>query len=59
MFEYSKNLMDKIRNKEDLTPNEIMTIERSLRLYEINEDILNYQIGLDKDNKYELTEHIK
>lgn len=59
MFEYSKKLMDKIRNKEDLTPNEIMTIERSLRLYEVNEDMLNYQIGVDKDNKYELTEHIK
>lgn len=58
MFEYSKKLMDKIRNKEDLTSNEIMTIERSLRLYEINEDMLNYQIGLDKDNKYELTEHL-
>ena len=59
MFEYSKNLMDKIRNKKELTSNELMTIERSLRLYEINEDMINYQIGLDKDNKYELTEHIK
>lgn len=59
MFEYSKTLMNKIKNKEDLTPNEIMTIERSLRLYEVNEDMLNYQIGLDKNNKYELTEHIE
>ena len=59
MFEYSKNLMDKIRNKKELTSNELMTIERSLRLYEINEDMINYQIGLDKDNKYELTEYIK
>ena len=59
MFEYSKNLMDKIRNKKELTSNELMIIERSLRLYEVNEDMINYQIGLDKDNKYELTEHIK
>ena len=51
--------MDKIRNKKELTSNELMTIERSLRLYEVNEDMINYQIGLDKDNKYELTEHIK
>ena len=59
MFEYSKNLMDKIRNKKELTSNELMIIERSLRLYEVNEDMINCQIGLDKDNKYELTEHIK
>ena len=59
MFEYSKNLMDKIRNKKELTSNELMTIERSLRFCEVTEDMINYQIGLDKDNKYELTEHIK
>lgn len=35
-----------------------MTIERSLRLYEINDDMLNYQIGVTTENTYELTEHI-
>lgn len=59
MFEYSKKLMDKIRNKEDLELNELMTIERSLRLYEVNEDMLDYQIGINDDNKYELTEQMK
>ena len=58
MFEYSKNLMEKIKNKETLTPNEIMTIERSLRLYEINDAMLNYQIGVTTENTYESTEHI-
>lgn len=57
-FEYSKNILTKIKNKKDFTPNELMTIERSLRLYEVNEEMLNYQIGLDKNNRYELTERV-
>lgn len=58
MFEYSKMLMTKIKNKETLLPNELMTIERSLRLYDINDAMLNYQIGVEKNNEYELTEQL-
>lgn len=60
MFEYSKKLMDKIRNKEDLEPEELRTIERCLRLYDVNTSILEYQIGspLCPNNIFELTETI-
>lgn len=58
MFEYSKRLMEKIRNGDSLDKREIMTVERCLRLYEISEQMLNYQIGVSENNNYELTEQI-
>lgn len=56
MFEWSKEMMNCIINKKEISKNHLMTIERALRLYDASEDMLNYQIGLpNEDNKYELT----
>lgn len=48
-FEYSKNLFNKIRNKEDLTYVELQYIERALTLKEIDKIISNMQVGIDSN----------
>jgi hypothetical protein len=50
-FEYK--LFQKIKNREELNFNEIQWIERLLTLSEVNEEILNEQIGLKKSKKVE------
>jgi hypothetical protein len=45
-FEYK--LFQKIKNKDELKYNELLWIERLLSLSELNEEILNRQIGLTK-----------
>lgn len=52
-FEYK--LFQKIKNKQDLDRNETNWIIRLLELSELNEEILNQQIGLfEKEKKHEV-----
>ena len=55
MFKNSKEIMRKIKNKEDLSKPEYMTLERCLRLYDCCDKMLNYQVDIDEDNFFELT----
>ena len=48
-FEYK--LFQKIKNREELEFNEIQWIERLLTLSEVNEEILNEQIGLNQKTR--------
>ena len=46
MFENSKEIMRKIKNKEGLTDAEFTTVERCLLLGDVDDKILNYQLGV-------------
>lgn len=46
MFENSKEIMRKIKNKEGLTDAEFTTVERCLLLDDVDDKILNYQSGV-------------
>lgn len=48
-FEYK--LFQKIKNRKELEFNEIQWIERLLTLSEVNEEILNEQIGLNQKTR--------
>ena len=51
-------IINQIRNKEELSKPDRMTLERSLRLYDISESILNYQCRADEENPFEISEQI-
>lgn len=56
MYDWSKEMTDCIINKKEISKNNLMAIERALRLSEIHEEMLDYQVGLlDENNTYELT----
>lgn len=57
MTNYGKPILDKIKNKEDLTLREMQVIERLLLLSSIYDDLLDIQIGL-RPNDYNL-EYVK
>ena len=57
-FEKTDEIISKIRNKEELSKPDRMTLERYLRLYDVSESILNYQVRVDDENPYEITEQI-
>lgn len=57
MNEYARKLFEKIKDKEDLSFNEMETLERMLVLFSIYDDLLDIQIGI-KDNVYDL-EYVK
>ena len=57
-FEKTYEIISKIRNKEELSKPDRMTLERYLRLYDVSESILNYQVRVDEENPFEITEQI-
>lgn len=57
-FEKTDKIINQIRNKEELSKPDRMTLERSLRLYDISESILNYQCRADEENPFEISEQI-
>lgn len=57
-FEKTDEIISKIRNKEELSKPDRMTLERYLRLYDVSESILNYQVRVDEENPFEITEQI-
>lgn len=56
MFEFSKNICDKIYKSNCLTLNELSQVEQALRLTEINDQMLYEAIGTfeKKDNIFDL-----
>lgn len=46
-FSYSKGICNKLRNREELTPKEIQSIELALRLTDCYESLLGESLGLD------------
>lgn len=57
-FEKTDKIINQIRNKEELSKPDRMTLERSLRLDDISESILNYQCRADEENPFEISEQI-
>ena len=57
MSGFEKGILEKIKNKEDLSFNEMQTIERLLTLHSVYNELLSIQIGLYSNN-YEL-EYVK
>lgn len=53
MYEWSKLLMEKIKNAKCLNERDLRAVEVALRLYDIQEMILDEAIGLE-DNGFEL-----
>ena len=54
MYELSKEIIEKINTAKCLTLKELRVTEIALRMYEVNEDILDESIGLSNNDKYEL-----
>lgn len=54
MYEFSKEIIEKINTAKCLTVKELRMTELALRMYEVNEDILNEATGLSNNDKYEL-----
>lgn len=51
MFEWSKNLCNKLKDADCLSAHELEMIEISLRLYECYTEVLNENLGLDLRTK--------
>ena len=54
MYEFSKEIIEKINAAKCLTLKELRITELALRMYEVNEDILDESTGLSNNDKYEL-----
>lgn len=54
MYEFSKEIIEKINIAKCLTVKELRITEIALRMYEASEDILDESTGLSNNNKYEL-----
>lgn len=54
MYDWSKDIVNKISEANCLPEKYIRVVEIALRMYEIHNDILNECIGLAIDDKYEL-----
>lgn len=54
MYEFSKEIIEKINTAKCLTVKELRITEVALRMYELNEDILDESTGLSNNDKYEL-----
>ena len=54
VYEFSKEIIEKINTAKCLTVKELRITELALRMYEVNEDILDESTGLSNNNKYEL-----
>ena len=54
MYDWSKNIVNKISEANCLSEKDIRVVEIALRMYEIHNDILNECIGLTEDDKYDL-----
>lgn len=54
MYEWSKEIINKIKNTKIFNENELRTIEVALRMYDVCENILDESVGLSDENKYEL-----
>ena len=52
MFEWSKNLSDKIAESGCLDPKEMQSVELALRLLEIHDHVMNEAIGVE-DKEYD------
>ena len=52
MFEWSKKLSDKIAESGCLDPKEMQSVELSLRLLEIHDQVMNEAIGVE-DKEYD------
>ena len=65
MFEWSKNLSDKIAGSGCLDPKEMQSVELALRLLEIHDRVMNEAIGADDgygeifDIKYQILKNAK
>ena len=54
VYEFSKEIIEKINAAKCLTLKELRITELALRMYEVNEDILDESTGLSNNDKYEL-----
>ena len=54
MYEFSKEIIEKINTAKCLTVKELRITEVALRMFELNEDILDESTGLSNNDKYEL-----
>ena len=54
VYEFSKEIIEKINTAKCLTVKELRITEVALRMYEVNEDILDESTGLSNNDKYEL-----
>lgn len=54
MFEWSKEICKKIKDSGCLEPRELQMVEIALRMNELQEKILNENLGIDSDNMFEL-----
>ena len=54
MYEFSKEIIEKINTAKCLTVQELRITELALRMYEVNVDILDESVGLSNNDKYEL-----
>ena len=54
VYEFSKEIIEKINTAKCLTVKELRITELALRMYEVNEDILDESTGLSNNDKYEL-----
>lgn len=54
VYEFSKEIIEKINAAKCLTLKELRITELALRMYEVNEDILDESTGLSDNDKYEL-----
>lgn len=54
MFEWSKEVSDKIAESGCISDKDMQVVEMALRMYEIHEKILNESIGITDDNFWEL-----
>ena len=59
MYEWSKNLTEKINKANCLPDADLRMVELALRLYEIHNDVLDECIGASNTNNYELTHKIQ
>ena len=54
MYEWSKEVIEKINAAKCLTESELRETEIALRMHDINTEILDEALGLSDDGKYEL-----
>ena len=54
MYEWSKEIVEKINKSNCLSENELRMVELSLRIYEVHNQILDECIGVATTNQYEL-----
>ena len=52
MFEFSKELCNKIKTSDCLEPKELQIVEMALRMWESYEEILNENLGLDRKKDF-------